>query len=165
MYYSNTKFLNKQSAHNTVSDHWSNATYFRLESVKRVWTANISLHPVILCFPVLSVPQVEVDSGEESVQLIMKTKVSLPDDAKVEWMDRNILKVHVYQNGSDRYEEQDLHYRDRTQLTKDLLKTGDLSLTLKYPTDWDRGIYTCTVYSRERKILMKKEVVLQVRGQ
>ncbi|KAL4008785.1 hypothetical protein ACER0C_002637 [Sarotherodon galilaeus] len=90
------------------------------------------------------VPQVEVNSGEKSVQLIMKTKVYLPDDAKVEWMDRNMLKVHVYQNGSDRYEEQDLHYRDRTQLKKDLLKTGDLSLTLKHPTDWDRGIYTCT---------------------
>ncbi|KAL3967164.1 butyrophilin [Sarotherodon galilaeus] len=109
------------------------------------------------------VPQVEVNSGEKSVQLIMKTKVYLPDDAKVEWMDRNMLKVHVYQKGSDRYEEQDLHYRDRTQLKKDLLKTGDLSLTLKYPTDWDRGIYTCTVYRGEENILKKKQVELKVR--
>ncbi|XP_030578967.1 butyrophilin-like protein 2 [Archocentrus centrarchus] len=111
------------------------------------------------------VPQdVEVDSGVESVQLPCTTTVHLPEDAKVEWMDRDNRKVHVYQSGSDQPEEQDHRYRDRTMINKEPLRTGDLSLTLKYPTDHDTNTYTCTVYNREGNILMKKQVELKVRG-
>ncbi|CAI5682861.1 unnamed protein product [Oreochromis niloticus] len=111
------------------------------------------------------VPQVEVDSGEEFVQLSCKTssKFDLPDDATIEWTNMYNTKVHVYQNGSDQPEEQHKIYRDRTKMNKHLLKTGDLSLTLKYPTDGNTGIYTCTIYSRERNILLKKKVELRVR--
>ncbi|KAL4008961.1 hypothetical protein ACER0C_002813 [Sarotherodon galilaeus] len=109
------------------------------------------------------VPQVEVDSGVESVQLPFNTTLHLPEDAKVEWKDnRYDLKVHVYENGSDQPEEQHQAYRDRTKMNEDLLKTGDLSLTLKYPTV--TKTFTCTVYSREGNILLKKQVELKVKA-
>ncbi|XP_039902944.1 uncharacterized protein LOC120743392, partial [Simochromis diagramma] len=88
------------------------------------------------------VPQVMADSGVETVYLLCKTTAHLPRDAKVEWK-KSDMKVHVYENGSDQPEEQHQDYRDRTKMNKDLLKTGDLSLTLKHPTE--AGIYTCTV--------------------
>ncbi|XP_063324704.1 myelin-oligodendrocyte glycoprotein-like [Pelmatolapia mariae] len=107
------------------------------------------------------VPQVEVDSGVESVQLICKIRVRLIKKLpKVEWTE-NKKKVHVYKNGSDQPEEQHQVYRDWTEMNEDLLKTGDLSLTLKYPTDWDTNTYT--VYSWGENILMKKQVELKVR--
>ncbi|XP_076737034.1 uncharacterized protein LOC101465652 isoform X2 [Maylandia zebra] len=111
------------------------------------------------------VPQVEVDSGEESVQLPCKTssKLDLPDNATIEWTNMYNTKVHVYKNGSDQPEEQHKIYRERTEMNKDLLKTGEFSLTLKHPTDGNTGIYTCTVYSREGNILLKRKVELKVR--
>ncbi|KAF3698452.1 Butyrophilin-like protein 2 [Channa argus] len=111
----------------------------------------------------VKVPQVEVDSGVESVQLPCETTVHLPEDATVEWTDRENRKVHVYQKNSDQPEEQDQFYRGRTEMKKNLLKPVDLSLTLKHPTDRDRNTYTCTVYNRERNILMKKQVELRIK--
>ncbi|KAM8747008.1 butyrophilin-like protein 2 isoform 2-T2 [Acanthopagrus schlegelii] len=111
----------------------------------------------------MSVYQVEVDSGAESVQLPCKTTVRLPKDAKVEWRDGEDWKVHVYQNGSDQPEEQDSEYRGRTEMKRKLLEPGDLSLTLKYPTNWDSKTFICTVYNREGDILMEKQVELKVK--
>ncbi|XP_028254786.1 programmed cell death 1 ligand 1-like [Parambassis ranga] len=114
------------------------------------------------------VPQVEVDSGVESVQLPFKTTAGLPGDTedwtgvqswRVDWKDSFSRKVHVYKNGSD----QDRVYRNRTEMNEDLLRTGDLSLTLRRPTYQDNQIYTCTVY-REGRMWMKKQVKLKVRG-
>ncbi|KAK5600052.1 hypothetical protein CRENBAI_010415 [Crenichthys baileyi] len=120
---------------------------------------------LILSFVVLSVQQVEVDSGVESVLLPCRTTVHLPDDATVEWRNSRDRKVHVYENGSDHSEEQDQLYRTRTKMNEDLLRTGDLSLTLKHPTYADSNIYTCIVSSREENILMKKQVDLRVKVQ
>ncbi|XP_073330629.1 uncharacterized protein [Pagrus major] len=108
----------------------------------------------------VKVCQVEVDEGAESVQLPCKTTVHLPDDAKVEWTNSNNMKVHVYQNGR-LTDEQHQCYRGRTEMKRNSL--SDFSLTLKYPTDWDRDTFTCTIYSRERTILMRKRVKLLVR--
>ncbi|XP_067378862.1 hemicentin-2-like [Channa argus] len=110
---------------------------------------------------VLKVKVQQVVSGVESVQLPFRTTDHLTDDVTVEWRNSSNLMVHVYQNGSDQPEKQDWCYRGRTERKRSLLKTGDLSLTLKYPTIG--GIYTCSVYNREGKILMKKQVELLVR--
>ncbi|XP_042073041.1 uncharacterized protein LOC102295166 isoform X2 [Haplochromis burtoni] len=114
-------------------------------------------------FVVLSVPQEEVVSGVESVKLPCKTTINLPEVAKVEWKTRFNRKVHVYENRSDQLQDQDQRYRDRTKINEDPLRTGNFSLTLKYPTDWDTDTYTCTAYSREGNILMKKQVELKVK--
>ncbi|XP_071330785.1 uncharacterized protein [Trachinotus anak] len=109
-------------------------------------------------------PEVEVEEGMESVHLPFKTTPHLSEDVKVEWTDGDNRKVHVYQNGSDRPEEQDQVYRDRTEMKEDLLRTGDLSLTLKYPTVRDTGMYICRVY-KDGHLLREKPVFLKVKGQ
>ncbi|XP_041841926.1 uncharacterized protein LOC121640286 [Melanotaenia boesemani] len=107
--------------------------------------------------------QVEVESEAKSVLLPCRTTVHLPGDAKVEWRDNDNDKVHVYENGSDQPEEQHLFYRTRTVMERNPLQSRNLSLTLKHPTDVDSNTYTCSVYSREGNILMKKKVLLTVR--
>ncbi|XP_035986949.1 uncharacterized protein LOC118560220 [Fundulus heteroclitus] len=111
----------------------------------------------------VKVPQVVVDPGKESRTLSCKTTDELPGGAKVEWTDNRDKKVHVYKDGSDQPEEQDQLYSNRTQMDKDPLRTKDFSLTLKYPTDGDSNIYTCTVYNKEEKVLMKKQVQMKVK--
>ena len=54
---------------------------------------------LMLWFVVLSVYQVEVDSGVESVQLPCKTIIHLPKNVRAEWTNSYTMKVHVYQNG------------------------------------------------------------------
>ncbi|XP_030580948.1 uncharacterized protein LOC115777245 [Archocentrus centrarchus] len=105
--------------------------------------------------------KVEVESGVESVHLPCKTIVHLPKGTKVEWKDGDSRKVHVYQSSSDQPEEQHDFYRGRTKMERNLLKPGDLSLTLKHPTD--THTYTCTAYNKRGDILMEKQVQLTVR--
>ncbi|KAM4725681.1 uncharacterized protein FYW61_013807 [Anableps anableps] len=112
----------------------------------------------------VKVPEVEVEPGVESVQLPFQTNQTLNcEEIEVEWMNSKDRKVHNYRHGSDQHEDQFYSYRCRTELNKDLLKTGDFSLTLKYPTDWDNDIYTCKVYGTEGTILVKKRVELHVK--
>ncbi|XP_050923305.1 butyrophilin subfamily 3 member A2 isoform X2 [Lates calcarifer] len=107
--------------------------------------------------------QVEVEEGVESVQLPFRTTGDLPQDVRVEWTNNDNRMVHVYENGSDRPEEQDQVYRDRTEMKKDLLRTGDLSLTLKHPKVTDTGEYRCVVYNREGNYMRGKTVQLKVK--
>uniref|UniRef100_A0A671UAC7 Ig-like domain-containing protein n=1 Tax=Sparus aurata TaxID=8175 RepID=A0A671UAC7_SPAAU len=121
---------------------------------------------LMLWFVVLSVYQVK---GEESVQLPFRTTPDLPKDAKVEWYCSN-RTVHLYKNRSDQPDEQHQDYKDRTEMKKDLLKTGDLNLSLNLTKLHlsDSGSYTCTVRwikwgrQRERRVT---DVQLQVKGQ
>lgn len=117
-----------------------------------------------LKFALLSVPKVEVNSEVESVLLPCITIAHLPPDARVEWTDSKDRKVHVYDNGCDRPEQQHWFYTDRTEMKKKLQKVSFLCLTLKYPTDRDSKTFTCSVYSRARIVLLKKQVELLVIG-
>uniref|UniRef100_A0A672YDG3 CD47 immunoglobulin-like domain-containing protein n=1 Tax=Sphaeramia orbicularis TaxID=375764 RepID=A0A672YDG3_9TELE len=128
---------------------------------------HVFLYCCLMVWVLFSVQQVEVDSEEESVLLPWKTTFHVEDVSQVtvEWMDRCDRKVHVYEDGSDRTNEQDDRYRNRTEMNEDPLRTGDLSLTLKHPTNLDTNTYTCTVYNREKEILMKKRLDLKVKGQ
>uniref|UniRef100_A0A4W6FVF0 Immunoglobulin V-set domain-containing protein n=1 Tax=Lates calcarifer TaxID=8187 RepID=A0A4W6FVF0_LATCA len=74
------------------------------------------------------------------------------------------MTVHVHQDGRDRPDKQDEFYQNRTQMKKNPLRTGDLSLTLTDPSYLDRGTYVCSV-RRHKHILIQKVVQLQVRGQ
>lgn len=106
----------------------------------------------------------EVEPGVESVQLPFQTPQRLNcEEIEVEWTNSNGRKVHKYCS-SDQHEDWFSSYACRTELNEDLVKTGDFSLTLKYPTDWDTDTYTCKVYGAEGTILVKKRVALHVKG-
>ncbi|XP_025761003.1 polymeric immunoglobulin receptor-like [Oreochromis niloticus] len=87
--------------------------------------------------------EVKVIEGSDSVILPCKTTPDLPEDTTVEWKrsDPELMVVHVYPKRRDHLNDQDGLYRDRMQLNEDLLRTGDLSLTLKHPTERDSGGY------------------------
>uniref|UniRef100_A0A3Q1HK25 B30.2/SPRY domain-containing protein n=1 Tax=Anabas testudineus TaxID=64144 RepID=A0A3Q1HK25_ANATE len=72
--------------------------------------------------------------------------------------------VHKYQDGSDQPEEQGQFYRGRTEMKRNLLETGDLSLTLKKPKVRDTGRYGCRVYDMEKNLLRGKIVLLQLQN-
>uniref|UniRef100_A0A669CQR6 Ig-like domain-containing protein n=1 Tax=Oreochromis niloticus TaxID=8128 RepID=A0A669CQR6_ORENI len=99
--------------------------------------------------------EVKVVAGSDSVILPCQIKPDLPEDTTVEWTRADQELVHVYSNRSDDLTKQDRLYRDRTKMNEDLLRTGDLSLTLKYPTERDSGGYICTIY-RDKDILRQK---------
>ncbi|XP_036947996.1 myelin-oligodendrocyte glycoprotein-like [Acanthopagrus latus] len=105
----------------------------------------------------------EVEEGAESVQLPFRTTPDLPEDASVKWS-CSIRTVHMYENRSDQPGQQHQDYKDQTEMKKDLLKTGDLSLTLKHPKETDTGEYWCTVYTKDGDTLRVKRVELKVKG-
>ncbi|CAI5669953.1 unnamed protein product [Oreochromis niloticus] len=108
--------------------------------------------------------EVKVEEGSQSVILPCNTKPDLPEGTTVEWTrsDLGLITVDEYSNRNDDLMTQDEVYRDRTKMNEDLLRTGDLSLTLKHPTVRDSGGYICTIY-RDKDILTQK-VMLQVKA-
>uniref|UniRef100_A0A3B5QAX2 Ig-like domain-containing protein n=1 Tax=Xiphophorus maculatus TaxID=8083 RepID=A0A3B5QAX2_XIPMA len=97
-----------------------------------------------------------VTEGSDSVVLPCTTSSHLPEDTSVEWTrsEPEFMMVH-----SSNQRNQDGFYRDRTEMNKDFLRTGDVSLTLRNPTHRDDGRYVCTVY-RDQDVL-RHTVVLK----
>lgn len=114
-------------------------------------------------FVVLSVHQVEVNSGAESV-LLPCYLFYLQKDVTVKWTNEDGITVHVYPKGPEGPNEQHKTYKERTKMNENLLKFGDHSLTIRYPSYRDRNTYTCSIINRRGEELMKKQVMLNVKG-
>ncbi|XP_014877745.1 junctional adhesion molecule-like [Poecilia latipinna] len=101
--------------------------------------------------------EVEVTEGSGSVVLPCRTSADLPEGTSVEWTrpEPEFMMVH----SSSNQRNQDGFYRDRTEMSKDFLRTGDVSLTLRNPRDGDGGRYVCTVH-RDQDVL-RDTVVLK----
>uniref|UniRef100_UPI00398E77F5 butyrophilin subfamily 1 member A1-like isoform X2 n=1 Tax=Pristiophorus japonicus TaxID=55135 RepID=UPI00398E77F5 len=64
----------------------------------------------------------------------------------VRWLKSDIgLAVHMYRNGEDDTAAQDHDYRGRTELFKDELTKGNVSLRIKNTRVFDEGKYICSV--------------------
>ncbi|XP_013763400.1 butyrophilin-like protein 2 isoform X2 [Pundamilia nyererei] len=134
-----------------------------LLSFSFIYTSENLLLSVFVVLSVIPV-KVEVEEGATSVTLPFKTTKNLSGEIQVIWERYEpFQKAHVFTNGQNQYEEQHEVYRGRTVMNEDLLKTGDLSLTLEYPTDADSGEYKCLVW-RKGTFIRKKTVKLKVKG-
>uniref|UniRef100_A0A3B4FUL2 Ig-like domain-containing protein n=1 Tax=Pundamilia nyererei TaxID=303518 RepID=A0A3B4FUL2_9CICH len=116
------------------------------------------------CLCVLTVSQhalaVVVEVYEEAKSVLLPCQYSgiIPEkNPTVMWTRSDLSPTFVHL--SENLKKQDDLYCGRTNMSEDLLRTGDLSLTLKYPTERDSGGYICTIY-RDKDILRQK-VVLQ----
>ncbi|KAM9421988.1 butyrophilin subfamily 1 member A1-like [Salvelinus alpinus] len=76
------------------------------------------------------------------------------EDMRVEWFRFNIpdtqsnIRVHLYQDGRDKYHDQISSYSGRTSLFKEELKKGNTSLKLTRVQGTDDGFYKCLVQSK-----------------
>ncbi|XP_065421033.1 butyrophilin subfamily 1 member A1-like isoform X2 [Chrysemys picta bellii] len=66
--------------------------------------------------------------------------------------------VHLYQEGHDKYEEQMLEYHGRTELLKDGITNGRVSLRIYHVQPSDHGQYTCFFQSG----IFYKEAILEL---
>ncbi|XP_015260385.1 PREDICTED: muscle M-line assembly protein unc-89-like, partial [Cyprinodon variegatus] len=119
---------------------------------------------VTLTVRVYKVEKVSVDEGKRSVVLPFHATPSLLSESiTVEWRlsDVEDTMLYKYQRGHH-IPAEDQVYGGHTEMNKDPLTTGDLSLTIRDLRLTD-GVYTCTIYDENEERLQQKVVVLIVR--
>ena len=78
----------------------------------------------------------------------------------VEWVNDNGGVVHVYKNKADSLDEQDESYRGRTELFKEELHAGNVSLKLSSVRVSDANTYWCGVQADGRADDAKLKVIV-----
>ncbi|XP_014835261.1 PREDICTED: junctional adhesion molecule-like [Poecilia mexicana] len=123
----------------------------------------VSAH-FVLYFLSVGQQEVEVTEGSDSVVLPCRTSADLPEGTSVEWTrsEPRSMFIYVFPNTSKHYAQQERDYCGRTKMSKDFLRTGDVSLTLMYPRDGDGGRYVCTVH-RDQDVLRDTVVLKYVK--
>ncbi|XP_038129753.1 muscle M-line assembly protein unc-89-like isoform X1 [Cyprinodon tularosa] len=119
---------------------------------------------VTLTVRVYKVEKVSVDEGKRSVVLPFHATPSLLSGSiTVEWKISDVEDTMLckYQRGCH-IPAEDQVYGGHTEMNKDPLTTGDLSLTIRDLRLTD-GVYTCTIYDENGERLQQKVVVLIVR--
>nr|XP_054590820.1 HERV-H LTR-associating protein 2 isoform X2 [Nothobranchius furzeri] len=101
--------------------------------------------------------QVEVEEGAESVVLPFKTTPELLRDIRLMWWRFHPGPVLLMHEGSNQRQNH------RIRMNEDRLRTGDLSLTLKNPTEKDYGSYRCGVW-RRGTLLVWTTILLTAKG-
>uniref|UniRef100_H3ACH1 Ig-like domain-containing protein n=1 Tax=Latimeria chalumnae TaxID=7897 RepID=H3ACH1_LATCH len=93
-------------------------------------------------------PIVRASFGED---IILQCQLDPPIDAtnmEVRWFRTvNFDIVHLYRNNKDDYRMQNIAYRGRTELSKEDLVTGTISLYLRNVGFTDEGKFICFVVS------------------
>ncbi|XP_064871354.1 butyrophilin subfamily 2 member A2-like isoform X2 [Oncorhynchus nerka] len=96
---------------------------------------------------------VAVAGDDITLPCYIKPNISV-EDMRVDWFRVNLpdtqsnIRVHLYQDGRDKYHDQILSYRGRTSLFKEELKKGNTSLKLTRVQGTDDGHYKCLVESK-----------------
>ncbi|XP_054880761.1 V-set domain-containing T-cell activation inhibitor 1-like, partial [Poeciliopsis prolifica] len=105
--------------------------------------------------------EVEVADRDAFVRLPFQTAADLPADSKVVWSRTDQQNsVHEYQNHHNQPDRQNQEYLNRTQMSPDALRTGNLTLTLNDPRLADSGVFICTVYNDQDGTILKRKVLM-----
>lgn len=107
---------------------------------------------------------VVVKVGVESVSLpFIVTKTLDPNKLPSALWKRGGETVHHRVDKTDNFNKQSPLFKGRTQMKKDALQTGDLTLELSYPTLTDSGTYSCEAVEGIKEV-EHTTVKLEVRG-
>ncbi|XP_044854131.1 butyrophilin subfamily 2 member A1-like [Mauremys mutica] len=100
--------------------------------------------------------------GEAVLPCHLSPKMSA-QSMEVRWFrSQHSAVVHLYQDGQDRYENQMLDYQGRTELLKDDITNGSVSLRIRDIRPSDEGQYACLFQSLT--FFQDASMLLQVEG-